>query len=56
MTAAEEARRFAALADIASRLAAPPEPPTPEQEEDEDPETFFARVAAARLLSEPCDG
>jgi len=54
MTAAEEARRWADLAGN-PRVAAPPEPPVPVQEADESPEIFFARVAAARLLAEPCD-
>lgn len=63
MTAAEEARRFAGLADSAGVAPAPPKPlPTglenrePAAPDAESPEQFFERVALERLRSEPCDG
>lgn len=53
--ASEEARKWADLASN-PRVAAPLGPPLPVQGPEEDPETYFERVAALRLLAEPCDG
>lgn len=62
MSAADDARKFARLADRA-RAAPAPKPPRTGLEnreaappDSETPEQFYARVAALRLLSEPCDG
>lgn len=59
MTAAEEARKFARLADHA-RVAEPRPPRTgledrePAGPDDVSPESYFAAYAA-RLLAEPCE-